>query len=131
MTFRQLIIYLLLILLPVQVMASLVKHSCASEMPHCLKMETTSCCKHSVPSPDNRHVSLDKYDHTSQNKSDDPQSSACGMSTSCVVIAPVVALPNTPFVLPHVNAHVPNGFVSSFYISFLLDTPQRPPNFPA
>ena len=126
-TLRHFLLYLLMMLLPLQVMASSIEYSCSMDMPACRIMGSTDhqkdCCHHHV------HVSTNKHDSKIDKKVDgSSQSTSCGMGTTCTINAPLLALPNTEYSLPTLQARVFCHLLSTSYVSFFFDAPQRPPN---
>jgi hypothetical protein len=129
-TLRRFIVYLLLVLLPIQAMASLLTHSCAGNMPHCHEMKSIDgCCEHGKPSRGSHHVDATAHDGMSHNGNDhnDQHAASCGMGTTCAVIAPMAVLPSTSMTLPTASNAPPHVFVLSAYTSFISDGLQRPP----
>jgi hypothetical protein len=122
---RRLVACLLLVLLPLQVFASINTHSCAQTMPNCPSMQAggDGCCKHGMPA----HAAIDDGAQSGQNDHTHSDMSPCGGATSCAPVMSMAAQASAVLVvaLPVGNSWLPPATES--YLSFIPDGLHRPP----
>lgn len=123
---RHLIACFLLVLLPLQAMASLAGYACVSSMAgaQAALVQQGDHCEHGLSSPamDNQAA-----DGNAQQAGHDQNSSPCGMHAGCAAMGAAVILPAAHH-FPLDPATVKLGAaVSSDYTSFVPEGLQRPP----
>jgi len=124
---RRVIGMILMVLLPLQAMASVLTHSCANDMPDCpaMKVKMASCCEHAGLLNNKASTDSSMPDHSAP--AGHPSMSSCGMSTTCDVPMPMATLPSSQPVLFHPGRQTAPQDIAVSFLSFIPDSPQRPP----
>jgi hypothetical protein len=123
---RRLVACALLMLLPIQAMASVAARSCAGAMANCHEMAAANmdCCTDATPTDPAQSPASH---HGGPGQSPD----SCGMGAACAAMCQLFALPASQPAAFKAGLAIPATDFSPHFLSFIPEGLQRPPSIPA